>query len=87
MPIGGIDEVSALIRQQTIREVERLFQFDDLRFVFLALEDAEDVSPEEGGGCDEDDPHGCRHDKEVDVLHRNPEHSAGLKFIKRIDHS
>ena len=48
MPIGGIDEVSALIRQQTIREVERLFQFDDLRFVFLALEDAEDVSPEEG---------------------------------------
>ena len=47
--------------------------------IFLALENAEDVDPEEGGCCDEDNPEGGRHQEEVDVLNRHPEGATCLK--------
>jgi len=47
--------------------------------IFVALENAEDVDPHEGGCGDEEHPHGCRHEEEVDVLHRHPKSTACLQ--------
>jgi hypothetical protein len=59
-------------------------KFDNLLLIFLALEDAENVDPEEGGGGDEDNPEGGRHQEEVDVLNRHPKGAARLKnFVLR----
>ena len=52
--------------------------------IFLALENEENVDPEEGGGCDEDNPQGGRHQEEVDVLNRHPKGAARLKQFHQI---
>ncbi len=58
--------------------INSLIDCDDFLLIFVALENAEDVDPHEGGCGDVEHPHGRRHEEEVDVLHRHPKSAACL---------